>query len=372
MFVPFTTRTKFVAARICAVLFLGFIAVCASVTAEENMNPRVYISGYSPTISCYTLDMATGELKHLSASEGGKNPSYLAWSPDKKFLYACLESGDGAIAAYSINPKDGSLTKINEASSAGKGPCHVSVHPSGKFVFSANYGSGHIGALPVSTNGGVGAPIENILAGKNAHQIISDKSGKYVLVPCLGSQYVAQYTIDSAGNLKLNTPPHAAVHDKAGPRHIALHPNLKYAYLINEHDLTMTSFKYDAEKGTLSEPVTLPTVPPDTDRKGKSTAHVEVSPDGKFVYGSNRGHDSIVIYSVGTDGRLTLVGHENGGGEVKIPRDFTIDPTGKYVLVANQKGDSITVFKRDAEKGTLTKVSTTKVPPGPSFVGVMP
>jgi 6-phosphogluconolactonase len=99
---------------------------------------------------------------------------------------------------------------------------------------------------------------------------------------------------------------------------------------------------------------------------------VEVSPDGKFVYGSNRGHDSIVIYSVGADGRLTLVGHENGGGDVKVPRDFTIDPTGKFVLVANQKGDSITVFKRDTEKGTLTKLNTTKVPPGPSFVGVMP
>jgi 6-phosphogluconolactonase len=252
-------KTSSLLAQFCAILLVGVMSLSAS--AEENMNPRVYISGYSPTISCYTLDMATGELKPLSASEGGKNPSYLAWSPDKKFLYACLESGDGAIAAFSINPKDGSLTKINEASSAGKGPCHVSVHPSGKFVFSANYGSGHIGALPVGENGGVGAPIENILAGKNAHQIISDKSGKYVLVPCLGSQYVAQYTIDSAGALKLNTPPNAELPEKGGPRHIALHPNLKFAYVINEQGLAMTSFKYDAEKGVLSDPVTLPTRP---------------------------------------------------------------------------------------------------------------
>jgi 6-phosphogluconolactonase len=363
-------KTSSLLAQFCAILLVGLMSLSAN--AEENMNPRVYISGYSPTISCYTLDMATGELKPLSTSEGGKNPSFLAWSPDKKFLYSCLEAGDGAIAAFSINPKDGSLTKINEASSAGKGPCHVSVHPSGKFVFSANYGSGHVGALPVGANGGVGAPIENILAGKNAHQIVPDPSGKFVFVPCLGSNYVAQYTIDGAGAMKLNTPPNVALPEKAGPRHFAIHPNYKYAYVINEQGLTMTSFKYDAEKGLLSDPETLPTVPPDTDPKGKSTAHVVVSPDGKFVYGSNRGHDTIVIYKVGDNGRLTLVGHENGGGDVKTPRNFTIDPTGKFVLVANQKGNSVTVFKRDAEKGTLTKVGTTAVTTGPSFVGVMP
>jgi 6-phosphogluconolactonase len=336
-------------------------------------NPWVYVAGYHTTISCFELDPATGALKPLSTSDGGKSPTYLAWSPSRKYLYAVHEAAPGRIAAFAISGKDGALTKINDASSAGNGPCHVSVHPSGKWVFSANYGSGTIGVLPVKPDGGVGEPLEKLAPGKNAHQIITDASGRFVFVPCLGSNHVAQYVFDeAAGKLTPNDPPTVATAQGAGPRHLCFHPSKRFAYLINELDSTLTSFAYDAAKGLLSAPETLPTLPAGTTVKS-STAHVLAAPSGKFVYGSNRGHDSLVIYGVNAEtGRLGLVGHENGGGEVKVPRDFTLDLTGQYLLSASQKGDLLIVFRCDAERGTLTKLQTVKVAPAPAFVGVMP
>lgn len=335
-------------------------------------NPFVYVAGYNPAISCFVLDMATGALKPSSSSDGGKSPTYLAWSPSRKFMYAVNEVGGGRVTAFAINPQDGSLTRINDASSAGNGPCHVSVHPGGKWVFAANYGSGTIGVLPVKPDGGVGEP-EQLAPGKNAHQIVTDASGKYVFVPCLGSNHVAQFVFDEAtGKLTPNNPPTVPTAQGAGPRHLCFHPSGKSAYLINELDSTLTSFAYDAAKGLLSAPETLPTLPAGAAVKS-STAHVLATPSGKFVYGSNRGHDSIVIYGVNAEtGRLALVGHETGGGEIKVPRDFTLDPTGAYLLVASQNAGSVTVFRCDAAKGTLQKLKPVKVPPGPAFVGVMP
>lgn len=334
----------------------------------------VYVAGYHTTLSCFVLDPGTGALQPASTSEGGRNPTYLAWHPSRKYMYAVNEVQPGRITAFSINPKDGALTKINEASAAGNGTCHVSVHKSGKWVFTANYGSGTIGVLAVRPDGGVEEPAVKEAPGKNAHQIITDASGRFVFVPCLGSNHVAQYVFDDGtGQLKPNDPPTVPTVAGAGPRHLAFHPSGRFAYLINELDSTLTSLAYDAAKGVLSAPETLPTLPADAPRKGNSTAHVLAAPSGKFVYGSNRGHNSIVIYAVNKDsGRLSLVGHETGGDEIKIPRDFTLDPSGSYLLVASQKGDIVTVFRCDAERGTLEKASTTKVPSAPAFVGVMP
>ncbi|MCY3019019.1 MAG: lactonase family protein [Planctomycetota bacterium] len=336
-------------------------------------NPFVYVAGYNPAISCFVLDMESGTLKPSSTSDGGKSPTYLAWSPSRKFMYAVNEVGGGRVTAFAINPQDGALTRINDASSAGNGPCHVSVHPGGKWVFAANYGSGTIGVLAVKPDGGVEEPVEKLAPGKNAHQIFSDPSGKFVFVPCLGSNHVAHYVFDDAtGKLTPNNPPTVPTAQGAGPRHLCFHPSGRFAYLINELDSTITSLAYDAGKGLLSAPETLPTLPAGVTVKS-STAHVLASPSGKFVYGSNRGHDSIVIFAVnpGT-GRLTLAGHEQGGGDVKVPRDFTLDPTGKFLLSASQKGDTVTVFRCSADRGTLEKLSTVKVPSAPAFVGVMP
>ena len=336
----------------------------------------VYISGYNNLVTCFEFNPMTGEMKQLSQSDCGKNPTYLSIHPSRKFIYAANEIAPGKITSYSIDPKDGKLTLLNEASAGGGGPCHILVHPDGKWVFTGNYGSGHIGVAPINLDGTVGTPLEPVLGGKNAHQISIDPSGKFVFVPFLGSNHVNQYLFDEAtGKLTPNDPPFATASvDQAGPRHIAFHPSGRFAYVINEKNCTIDSFEYDRTKGLLSNPKSLPTMPADAyaSMKGKSTAHVVVSPDGKFVYGSNRGHDSIAIYSVDSaTGRLTFVAHENGGGEVKTPRDFALDPSGKFAIVANQAKDYILVFKRDEAKGTLEKIASVKVPEKGAYVGFM-
>lgn len=333
---------------------------------------RVYISGYDNTVTCLALNEATGELAELSKSDGGKNPTYMAFHPNRKFVYSVNEVGGGTVTAFSIDPKDGKLTKLNDASSGGNGPCHVAVHPGGKWLFAGNYGSGHVGITPIKDDGSLGESLPGVHGGKNAHQVVVDPTGKFVHVPFLGSNCVNHYSFDEAtGKLTPCDPPTAAATQlKAGPRHLVLHPNLKFGYVINELNCTMDRFDYDKTKGTMSAPTTLPTQPEGTDMKGKSTAHVVISPDGKFLYGSNRGHNSIVIYSIDqTTGALKLVGHETAEGEVKVPRDFALDASGKYCIVASQGSDYITVFTRDAEKGTLKKIGKYTVAPKPAFVG---
>jgi 6-phosphogluconolactonase len=346
--------------------------LASAVVAAEH--PLVFVAGYDNTVTCFDFDPASGDMKQLSQSDCGKNPTYLAIHPSHKFLYAANEVKPGKVSAYSISATDGKLTRIDEASSAGDGPCHLAVHAGGKWVVTGNYGSGHIGVLPVKDDGSVGEPVVTLLGGKNAHQAAFDVTGKYLFTPFLGSDYVAQYLFDSAtGQLTPNTPPHMPTESKAGPRHIAFSPDVKHAYVIDELNMTMTSYDYDAMKGLLSAPETISTLPVgETKQKGQSTAHVVVAPDGKFVYGSNRGHNTIVIYSVdAATGHLKLVGHENGGGEVNTPRDFALDPSGNFVIVASQGKDYITVFKRDAGTGLLTKLAQHKVAPKPSFVGFM-
>jgi len=364
----------------CVLSFPAWPLLCAggeppAQNAGGNMsNPFVYVSGYDNTISCFVFDLAIGALKPSSTSDGGKNPTYLAWDPSRKYMYAVNEAGQGRVAAFAINPKDGALTKINDASANGSGSCHVSVHPNGKWVFVANYTSGTIGVLPVKADGAVGEPAFKGAPGKNAHQIFADPTGRFVFVPCLGSNYVAQFVFDPAsGELKPNDPPTIATAQGAGPRHLALHPSGRFAYLINELDCTITSFVYDATKGVLSDPKTLPTLPEGAATKGTSGAHVLVSPNGKFVYASNRGNDTLAIFAADPqNGQLKLVGHETGGGDIKVPRDFTLDPSGKFLLAANQqKAGTVIVFRCSTERGTLEKLETIKVPPGPAFVGVM-
>ena len=348
-------------------------AVCAfaSMAGEE---PLVFVAGYDNTVTCFSLDEASGKLTELSKSDCGKNPTYMAWHPSRKFIYAANENSPGMISAYSIDPKDGKLTKLNEVSSGGNGPCHIVVHPDGKWVFAGNYGSGHIGIVPLKPDCSFGTPLDPVLGGKNAHQIVIDPSGKFLLVPFLGTNVVNQYAFDEAtGKLTPVEPANAAASAlKAGPRHLALHPGMKYAYVINEHGSTIDRFEYNKEKGVLSSPLSVPTLPPGTDLKGKSTAHIVVSSDGKFVYGSNRGHDSIAIYAVNAaDGTLTFIAHETAGGEIKTPRDFSLDLTGKYCIVASQGANYVTVFSRDAATGKLEKIGKYTVAPKPSFVGVM-
>ena len=208
---------------------------------------------------------------------------------------------------------------------------------------------------------------------KNAHETLCDPTGNFVFVAFLGSNYVAQYRFDAAtGTLTPNDPAVVKLPDGAGPRHLAFAPSLKFAYVINELGGTLSRLAYDATTGLLSAPVTVSTLPAGFSGRN-STAEVCVSPDGAHVYGTNRGHDSVAIFAVAAaTGELTPAGHETAGGEIKQPRGFTIDPSGRFAYVASQKADYVTSFSIDAKTGAFTKLATTKVPAGPAFVGVMP
>jgi 6-phosphogluconolactonase len=202
---------------------------------------------------------------------------------------------------------------------------------------------------------------------------MTDPSGKFVYIPCKGSDHIAQYRLDAQnGKLVPLDPPTAPTAAGAGPRHMAFHPNGKYAYVIMELNNTLARYTFDAAKGTLSDPKTAPTLPKDFAGKN-TTAHVLVSPDGRFVYGSNRGHNSIAIFAVNAaDGAPEVLGHETGGGEIKTPRNFTLDLNGRNLLVASQSGDCVTVFQIDGASGLLKKLSGQPTTLKPSFVGVLP
>jgi 6-phosphogluconolactonase len=319
-----------------------------------------------------TFDDATGKLGEPELAAETRNPSFLAIHPNRRWLYAVGEISElngqknvGAVTAFSIDSATGKLTELNQQGSGGGGPCHVSVDPSGRCAMVANYGGGSAGALPIRADGRL-SPIGNVvqhLGGSNAdarrqsaphaHSINPDAAGRYAFVADLGLDKVMIYKLDAAnGKLTPNDPPFAAVAPGAGPRHFAFHPNGRWAYVINEMALTLTVFNYDAATGKLDELETVSTVPAGTPRTG-STAEVQVHPSGKFVYGSNRDpHNTIASFKVDpSTGKLTLTGLQGEG--VKTPRNFTVDPTGKFALVANQGGGSVLVFRIDPTDGTL-------------------
>ncbi len=351
-------------------LLLTAVATLTGTIAHAGEAPFVFVSGYGPEIICYSLDAAAGALTEVSRSPGGTNPSFLAWSPDHQHLYAVNEGGGGKVVSFTIAASDGKLTKTGEGATGGQGPCHVSVHPSGKWVFAANYGSGHVAVLPVQADGSVKDPVDVQLAGKNAHMAITDPAGKLLLVPCLGSDHLAVYGI-AATTGKLTPVATVPLAKGAGPRHAAFSADQKHLYVINELNSTLTAFACDLAKGTFSELGTVPTLPAGFTGKN-SCAHIVIAPDGKTLYGSNRGHNSLVICRIdAATGKLTVVGHETAGGEINTPRNFTLTPDGTLALVASQKGDLVSILKVDPATGLMTRIGSQKVGPGPSFVGVM-
>jgi 6-phosphogluconolactonase len=343
--------------------------------AEEGPGKvRVYVGSYADEknegIHLLQLDPASGELKKVSGTSGVQNPSFLAIHPSKKYLYAVCEVGEfdgkrtGAVAAFAVE-KDGGLKPLNTESSGGQGPCHLVVDKAGKNVLAANYGGGSVCCLPVGGDGRLASSSAFIQhkgksidpgrqEGPHAHSVNLDPANHFAFVADLGLDKVLVYRFDSSkGSLEPNDPPFASVKPGSGPRHFAFHPSGRFAYVINEMALTITAFSYDSAKGVLTEVQTISTVPDDfVDNGGNSTAEVQVHPSGKFVYGSNRGHNTIAGFSVDLkSGKLTPIGHHSSGG--KTPRNFGIDPSGKYLLAANQDSDNILVLAVDAETGRL-------------------
>ena len=329
-----------------------------------------YTGGKSEGIYVLRLNMATGALTPVSSTGEVVNPSFLAIHPSKKFLFAVNEIGTfggkptGAVSAFAIDQTTGALTFLNQRASLGSTPCHIVVDATGRNVLVANYSGGSVSSLPIGEDGHLGGATGFVQhegssvnpdrqEGPHAHSINLDSANRFAFAADLGLDRVLVYAFDSeGGTLRAAAEPSASVAPGAGPRHFAFHPDGRFAYVINELDNTVTGFAYDAAQGRLERIQTIGTLPVDFGGKS-STAEVQVHPSGKFLYGSNRGHDSIAVFRIdASSGRLTAVEHEATQG--RAPRNFGIDPTGTFLLAANQGSDTVIVFAIDQETGALT------------------
>jgi 6-phosphogluconolactonase len=343
-------------------------ALLAALTVSANAmadTKTFYIGTYtgpqSKGIYRGTLDTQNGKLGALELVAEGQNPSFVALSPNGKFLYAAMEAGGGAVGAWAIGT-DGKTTKLNEQSSGGGGACHVWVDQTGKTVFVANYGGGSIAAFPVKEDGSLGERtsfFQHVGSGPNkgrqekphAHAIYTSPDNRFVYACDLGTDEVKIYRFDAkTSTLTPNDPPAGKVPPGSGPRHLEFHPKADYVYVCNEMTLTVTAFKRDVQSGTLTEIQTLSSLPEGASTRGASTAEIFAHPSGKWLYVSNRGHDTIAVFEIGADGKLTLV---QNAPSPKTPRGFALSPDGKWLVVGGQGDNKIVVMKIDQNNGNL-------------------
>lgn len=323
------------------------------------------------------LDLATARLTEPALAAETDSPSFLAIHPDGRHLYAANEvrtfEGEptGAVSAFTIDRTSGMLKALNQQSSGGAGPAHLVTDRSGKVVLVANYGGGSFAVLPLNTDGSLQPPASVVrYEGSSvnpkrqskpyAHSVNVDRGNRFAYVADLGSDKIHVHRLDPAtGTLAPAGPTSVSVAPGSGPRHFAFHPSRPYGYVINEMLLTVTAFRHDPESGALTEVQTITTLPAgQAAQDGYSTAEVQVHPSGRFLYGSNRGHDSITVFAIdeGT-GQLTFVGNEATQGT--FPRGFGIDPTGQFLLAGNQRSDTVVVFRIDQKTGHLTPTGQT-------------
>ncbi|HEX5165297.1 MAG TPA: lactonase family protein [Thermomicrobiales bacterium] len=344
---------------------------------------RPQSSGRGEGIYVYQLDPASGDLTFVSLMPDVPNPSFLTVSADGTRLYAPNETTTlagrpgGAVSAFAIDRQSGGLALLNRQPSHGTDPCHVRLDQTGRNLLVANYTSGSVAVLPVETDGRL-APASDVRQhhgsgpnptrqeGPHAHFITPDRSNRFVLVADLGLDQVLIYRLDvDAGTLAAHEPAFAALPPGSGPRHLAFHPSLPILYVINELASTISTCAWDGDGGTLRVLETISTLPKGFDGQN-SCAEVRAAPSGRFVYGSNRGHDSIATFAVGPDGSLTPAGHTSTGGE--NPRNFTLDATGTYLFAANQDSDTIVTFRVDSGTGALTPTGQVTSVPSPVCV----
>jgi 6-phosphogluconolactonase len=346
-----------------------------------------YTSGESKGIYRLDLDLATGALTPAGDPTETVSPSFLALHPSRKFLYAVNETGDGpddpsgGVSAFGVDPETGALTFLNRQPSEGAAPCHITLDKDGRHALVANYWGGTVAVLPISTDGRLG-PATTVVrhtgrsvkpqqANPHPHSVNLDTANRFALVADLGLDKVVPYRFDGTrGRLESRDAGAVTLPKGAGPRHLAFLPSGRQAYVIDELDSTITRLAYDPDAGALEAVQTISTLP--VGHTGKnSTAEVAVHPDGRLLYGSNRGHDSIAIFTIDAKtGALTAAGHQPTGG--KNPRHFAIDPTGAYLLAANQDSDTIAVFRIDRASGRLTPVGTPARVPRPVCLRFMP
>jgi 6-phosphogluconolactonase len=315
-------------------------------------------------INVYRVDAISGDWTHVQLVNGLLNPSFLALDRSGRFLY-CVHGDASEISAFSIDPERGKLTFINQETTAGKNPVHLSVDPGNRFLVVANHVTSSVAVLPRHEDGSLGKLVDLVvLEGQigphrveqpfaKPHQVKFDPSGRFVIVPDKGLDQVFTFGFDGAtGKLLAVDAPPAAAREGAGPRHAAFHPSSAVAYVVNELDSTITAYQVGHSDGSLT-PLQVVSALPDTFVGRSRAAEIMVSKDGRFVYASNRGHDSIAIFSVDrASGRLTSIGWEKSQG--RTPRFFALDPSGEWMFIANEDSDNIVTFRVDQQTGMLS------------------
>jgi len=362
---------------------LGFVlslCFCVAVAGVRGQAPAagtlVYVGTYtgakSKGIHAFRFDQATGALTRVGLVAETRSPSWLALHPSGHYLYAANEVHDvdadksGSVSAFKIDRATGALTLLDTQPSRGADPCHLAVDRSGTHLLVANYSGGTLAVLPIAPDGSLGSPSQVVhhkgssvnterQTSPHAHSIDLDAANRFAIASDLGADRLFIYRFDKmGGGLSAGLQPAIAVTPGAGPRHFAFHPNGRLGFGINELSSTITSFAWDGERGALKTLTTISTLPRGF-RGDNSTAEIRVHPSGQFVYGSNRGHNSIAVYQVHeSSGNLTLVEHAPTRG--KTPRNFTIDPTGQWLIAANQDSDTLAVFRISDQNGALTPV----------------
>ena len=358
-----TTNWVYALAALIGCALFGGLAGAGSDKQPEKY--RVYL-GTGKNIYHLELNTKDGSLSKPILAAELANPSFVAIHPNNQFLYSVSEINKGSIVAYSIDSKTGNLTMLNSQSAGGGGPCHLVVDRDGKVVLAANYGTGSCTSIPIKADGSLAEPASvhqhvgksinpGNQQGPHAHSINMDKGNKFAFCADLGIDKVMVYRLDQGtGKLMPNDPPAFDTPPGTGPRHFAFHPDGKTAFINGEINMTLIACDYDSREGVLTRKQVISTLPKDEARKKGSTAEVVVHPSGTFVYVSNRDpYNSIAIFSIAPKTReLTAVGHEARG--IKTPRNFAIEPTGQFMLVANQSGNTVISFRIDGKTGELT------------------
>ena len=345
----------------------------ASPALAQQAGRLVFVGTYtnekSHGIFSFRFDDRTGTLTPLGLAIETPSPSFIVASADGRYLFAVNEvdryNGDasGSVSSFAINRETGKLTWLSTQPSKGTSPCHLALDRTGRFLAVANYSSGTVAVLPVGDDGRL-APASQVIAhegrgpnasrqeGPHAHQVVFSADNRFMMAVDLGTDRVLVYRFDArTGRLSPNVPAGVSTVPGAGPRHIAFHPDGTHAFVISELASTITAMTWDAAAGTLTAGASVRTLPADF-AGASSTAEIAVHPNGRFVYGSNRGHDSIAIFAAAADGALTPIGFEPSRG--KTPRHFAIAPGGRWLVAANQDSGTLAVFRIDDATGRLT------------------
>jgi 6-phosphogluconolactonase len=346
----------------------------APMVEAASKNFLVYVGTYtgpqSKGIYAYRFDADTGKLDTVGLAGELNRPSFLTIHPNRKYLYAVSELRDSTVTAFEIDARSGMLKLLNTVPTKGGSACHLVVDQTGKTLLVANYGSGSSAVtFRVGPDGRLSEPTSQVQhtgsgpdsarqRGPHAHAVVLSPDNRFAFVPDLGLDKIFGYRLDPAlAAITANEPAFVTVPPGSGPRHFAFHPKGKFAYSVNEMKSSVTAFAYDKKKGALTNLQTMANLPQDFTGVSNA-AEIDIDPAGKYLYASNRGHDSLTVYKIDAGkGTLTLV--ERVPTQGKTPRGFKIDPTGRYLIAGNQDSNSVVVFKRDPATGRLTPTGVT-------------